>query len=69
MKKAELRRGPPRGGLRVMSASGPKRTCVAALHGSALGGKADIAFVGGMSVYDPERTLEPIATRRPVAKC
>src|SRR5262245_40013536 len=29
-----------------MSAFGPKRTCVAALHESAFGGKADMAFCG-----------------------
>jgi hypothetical protein len=38
-----------------MSAIGPKRTCVAALHEFAFGGKADMAL-GQMSAFDPKRT-------------
>ena len=41
-----------------MSAIGTKRTYRVALHMSAFGGKADIAFAHAvMSAYDPKRTL------------
>jgi len=33
--------------MRAMSASGPKQTWAVALHMSAFGGKADMAFCGG----------------------
>ena len=41
----------------AMSAIGTKRTCRVALHMSAFGGKADIAFGRKMSANDPKRTL------------
>ena len=39
-----------------MSAIGPKRTSPLALHMSAFGGKADIAFCGANVCFDPKRT-------------
>jgi hypothetical protein len=38
-----------------MSAFGPKRTSLFALHMSAFGGKADMTFCGDMSAFDPKR--------------
>ena len=54
---------------RCMSAIGTKRTSACALQMSAIEGKADMAFALQMSAFDPKRTLDLIATRRPVAKC
>jgi hypothetical protein len=42
-----------------MSAIGPKQTCVAALHESAFGGKADMFFLGSplsRSLFGVKRT-------------
>jgi hypothetical protein len=39
-----------------MSAFGPKRTSLVALHMSAIGGKADMTFALHMSAYDPKQT-------------
>ena len=36
-----------------MSAIGTKRTCRVALHMSAIGGKADISFLGHLVLYEP----------------
>jgi hypothetical protein len=40
-----------------MSAFGPKRTSLVALHMSAFGGKADMAFRGANVCFDPIPTL------------
>ena len=40
-----------------MSAIGKKQTWAVALQMSAFGGKADMAFCGANSAFDPKRTL------------
>ena len=48
-----------------MSAFGPKRTCVAALHESAFGGKADMPALSGLPYpYQPPKLM--VAWRRHV---